>query len=521
MSAEFETISKNINYDNFYNIIYTIPSNIFFKDTELKYRFCTHHWSQVNDEDIIGKTDLEIRRDKENAYMAMETDRNIIRSGVGCKYVIKSELEGIVSYLELIKEPVFSDDGKVIGIVGLINDVTEKNLLEQEVKMSNEELKLTLQKVQKMNTSQGLFMASMNHELRSPLNAIIGLLRMVLDDSEIKDNNRNYIYEAYKSSLVMLELVNELLDYAKMETDEFKIRKDRFDLKSLIINVQNASNVLAIEKGLDFSVSIGEGIRDIQYYGDDLRITQIINNLVTNAIKYTDSGKVLLDAEWEEDMLTIRCVDTGQGISEEAQKVLFDPYVRINEDKNKLIQGTGLGLSIVKKIVDGMGGSITVDSTIGKGSTFAVKIPLEEWNENCTVEKRKTVGEKIENTDFSNMRILCVDDTHVNVTVFAGLLKSTGITVDRAYSGMECLELVETNKYDIIFMDHSMPDMDGVETFKRLRENSVINKDTPVVILTANVGKEYEKEYEDIGFDGYLSKPIMKEKLISIISSFM
>lgn len=520
MSEKLDELSKSIDYENFFNIIDTIPSNIFFKDTDLKYRFSTHHWSQVNDENIIGKTDLEIRRDKENAYTAMETDRNIIRSGVGCRYVIKSDLDGVVNYLELIKEPVFSDDGKVIGIVGLINDVTEKNLLEQEVKASNEELKSTLQKIQKMNEAQRMFTASMNHELRSPLNAIIGLLRMVLDESGINDNNRNYINEAYKSSLAMLELVNELLDFAKIETDEFKIRKDRFDLKTIINNVQNSSSVLAAEKGLEFKVSIGAGIKDCQYYGDDLRITQIMNNLVSNAIKYTDSGMVAFDADWDGEKLLITCKDTGQGISDEAQKVLFNPFVRVNEEKNKLIQGTGLGLSIVKKIVESMEGSIAVESAINEGSTFTVKIPLEECDSNGVAETNKTTNEISENIDFSNMRILCVDDTRVNATVFAGLLKATGIIVDKAYSGMDCLKLAETNKYDMIFMDHRMPNMDGVETFRRLREDNGINKNTPVVVLTANAGKEYEMEYEEIGFDGYLSKPVMKEKLISIISSF-
>ncbi len=520
MSEEFDTLSKSIDFESFANIIETIPSNIFFKDTDLKYRFSTHHWSQVNDENIIGKTDLDIRRDKENAYTAMETDRNIIRSGVGCKYVIKSDLDGVISYLELIKEPVFSEDGKVIGIVGLANDVTEKYLLEHEVKSSNEELKTTLQKVQQMNVAQKLFTASMNHELRSPLNAIIGLLRMVLDDDEIKGNNRNYVNEAYKSSLTMLELVNELLDFAKLETEEFKIRKECFAFNTIIRNVQNSYSVLAAEKGLEFIVSIGAGLKEGKYYGDDLRITQIINNLVTNAIKYTNSGKVILDVDWDGKALLIKCADTGQGITEEAQKVLFDPFVRVNEEKNKLIQGTGLGLSIVKKIVEAMEGSIKVDSALGEGSTFTVIIPLEKCDESTIAEESDAVVVNSGSIDFSNKRILCVDDTRVNVTVFEGLLKTTGIAVDKAYSGMECLKLAETNKYDIIFMDHRMPNMDGVETFRCLRESDGINKDTPVVVLTANAGKEYEKEYEEIGFDGYLSKPVVKEKLISSISSF-
>lgn len=520
MDSLFDEISKSIGYKDFYSIIEKIPSNIFFKDTELRYRFSTHHWQQVNDENIIGKTDLEIRKDTENALIAMESDRNIIRTGVGCKYVIKSEIDGKVSYLELIKEPMFSEDGTVIGIVGLINDVTEKTLLSQKVEAANEELRSMLDKIQRLSESRKLFTASMNHELRTPLNVIIGLLQIVLSEGGLSQTQQEYISNAYKSSMTMLELVNELLDIAKMETDEFKIRQERFNLDDLIYNVKKSTEALAVSKGLEFRLAVTDNARE-SFYGDELRINQVINNLVSNAIKYTDNGSVELTIDYMNGELIINCADTGQGISEEAQKVLFDPYVRINESKNRMIQGTGLGLSIVKKIVDKMNGHIQVQSELDKGTTFMVSIPLEraQWADELFVEE-DYISEQ-HSVDLSTLRVLCVDDMKVNVTVFEGLLKSTGMKVDKAYSGPEAINMSEMNKYDIIFMDHQMPNMDGVEALKLIREKCDINKNTPVIVLTGNVGEEYEKLYDEAGFDGYLTKPIIKEGLLATIHSLM
>lgn len=524
---------KEFDYNTFTKIISNIPSNIFFKDTELKYRFCTHKWAQLNSNDIVGKTDLEVRKDKENAILAMEADREILRSKKGCSYVIKSDIDGEVSYLELIKEPIIGDDGEAIGIVGLINDVTEKTLMAQklqelseqleercaELGNTNEELKTSLQIVEQMNSLQKMFTASINHELRSPLNGIIGLLQILKDEGSLSKSQESYVDNAFKSSQLMLEIVNDLLDHAKLETGEFNIINDEFDLRDVIESVDEVTKKLAEGKGLDFEIIIKDDLY-CKYIGDEVRIKQILNNLLSNAVKYTEKGKVTLSIDYSDEMLSIMCTDTGQGISEESIKVLFDPYVRLNEKKNKNINGTGLGLSIVKRMIDAMDGSILVESTVNKSTTFYVKIPMEVYDKTVTFADKKmrdVPDAKAVAKDFSALSVLCVDDIKVNITVFSGLLKNTGIKIDKAYSGKEAIEKSNANKYDIIFVDHQMPDLDGIDTYKIIRQESGYNKETPVVIMTANAGKEYEEKYNEIGFDGYLSKPVLKEKLIEMI----
>lgn len=514
MTTIHDDIMNHIEYKDFINIINNIPSCIFFKDTELKYRFSSHCWEQLISDDIIGKTDLDIRKDTDNAKLAMDMDRNIIHTGVGCKYVIKSEVDDHISYLELNKEPVFDEDGKVIGIVGLINDITEKTTLSQSLEASNEELKTSLEKVERMNKAQKMFTASMNHELRSPLNGIIGLLQLLMEDETLNSTQHEYVCNAHQSSQMLLQIVNDLLDYAKMETSEFTIRKEAFEIRSAIKSISKTMEQFASKKGLTFTTSIGEGLNQ-ELYGDKLRINQVIQNLVSNAIKYTEKGFVNLILDYKNGKLEMICSDTGQGISKEAMKYLFDPFVRFNDDKNHFIQGTGLGLSVVKKIVEKMDGEITVSSEINQGSTFTVVIPMQVSE--MTQTKKQNAYDANTSFDFNHLRVLCVDDTTVNISVFAALLRDTGVELDKAFSGQEGIDLAHKNKYDVIFMDHHMPKMDGVEAFQKIRENSLLNKETPIVVLTANVGREYEKEYERIGFNGYLTKPVIREQLLAKI----
>jgi len=512
-------------------MISVIPSNIFFKDTELRYQFCSHKWREQADGDIIGKTDLEIRLDKENAIPAMEADREIIRTGIGCRYTIESIVGDTVSYLELIKEPVKDENGNVLGIVGLINDVTEQTLLNRKIKKlseelekqcvelegTNSELKSALDAVEKMIANQKLFTASMNHELRSPLNGIIGLLQMLKNDKSLNREQQEYVYHASQSSQLMLGIVNDLLDIAKMDTEEFTIKNDVFDIYEFANSVKKTSENLANAKNISFKVDI-EAELPAKFLCDETRITQVVNNIVSNSIKYSDKGEILLDIRYSNGRLIFICKDEGQGMSEETINDLFKPFVRFNENKNKNIQGTGLGLSIVKKIVDKMGGSITVESKIDVGSTFTIEIPAAI----CHDFSRKNTNERDEAAegtvpDFSNLRILCVDDTKVNIIVFKGLLRDTGINVDEAFSGMEAIEMANVNKYDMIFMDYQMPKMNGVETFRGIKNESLMNKDTPAVLLTANTGDEFGEEWKREGFAGYLEKPIFVGKLISAI----
>ena len=507
MSELGKQILKEISYDTFAKIISKIPSNIFFKDTDLRYRFTSHYWQELNSKDIVGKTDLDIRKDKENALKAMEADREIIRTGKGCQYEIKSDIDDNERYLELIKEPISDDNGEILGIVGLINDITEKKLMEQQLR--------------EVNASQKMFTASMNHELRSPLNGVIGLLQILKEDNTLTKTQHNYVYNAYQSAELMLQIVNDLLDYAKIGTNEFTIKKEVFDLRDVISNIEQNMVVMADAKGLKFKVNVDDDCYCL-LRGDEIRIKQILYNIISNGIKYTDKGEVELSVTYNDGNLILACADTGQGISEESIKVLFDPFVRVNEDMNRHIQGTGLGLSIVKRIIEKMDGDIQVESELNVGTNFVITIPVAVEDKSVRYSDERVIVPKSEqNEDLSQYAVLCVDDTRVNVIVFEGLLKSTGIKVDKALSGQQAIDKAGRNKYDIIFMDHQMPNMSGIEAFKKIREGSSDNKNTPIVVLTANVGHDLEDEYARIGFNGYLNKPIIKEELIKLIKKIL
>lgn len=437
MAKVDESIMNKIDYATFVNIISNIPSCIFFKDKDLKYQFSSHYWAQLLSEDIIGKTDVDIRKDTENAEKAMESDREILRSKKGHIYTIKSEIDGETSYLELIKEPIINSNGEAIGIVGLINDVTEKTLLQKKIvniskmqeiqcrqlEASNEELKSTLDKLEKMHETQKMFTASMNHELRSPLNGIIASLQTLMDDKTLNDQQLDYVRNALISSNAMLDIVNELLDFAKYEMKGIGVNKHPFSLKDMLDNVHFLSEKQAKMKGLAFEFKYSDDIPAV-FISDEGKIRQIINNIVSNAIKYTESGYVSLDVTYESGRLCFVCSDSGQGMTKESLDSLFTPFVRFNEKKNTGIQGTGLGLSVVKKIVDSLEGKIDVNSTIGKGSVFTITIPVEVSSKNTNIKQSTAKKEDTEiPADFSKITVLCVDDSIVNLKVMQSLLK--------------------------------------------------------------------------------------------------
>jgi len=360
--------------------------------------------------------------------------------------------------------------------------------------------------------SQKFFVNSMNHELRSPLNGILGLLDILYSDGNLTNSQRDYINKAQDSSKILLRIVNDLLDYAKLEAGDFPINKEEFSLKDLISNIKGNSIPLCVVKRLDFSIDVDENT-PCSLSGDLIRIEQIIMNLISNSIKYTDIGFIKVNIKIENDSLIASVEDTGHGMTNEMMQNLYVPFKR-DEANNKAIQGTGLGLAIVYRLLKQMGGSIDVSSEVEMGTTFTVNIPIEIIDNELVVgdiaEIRSNTTEK---PNFSGKRILCVDDNNVNILVFKGLLKETGCFIDSALSGKAAIQLSQIYKYDIIFMDHMMPEMDGIETFKRIRNGYGSNRNTPVVALTANAGLEAESLYYDSGFDGYLPKPLERQML--------
>lgn len=421
-------------------------------------------------------------------------------------YEYEVQNERLIEEKSAQNEELEAQNEELIAINEELNDMTEK-------------LSKALDDLEKSTAAQKLFTHSMNHELRAPLNGIIGTIQVMQMKNDLSDSDKDNLDQCMAMSKTLLNMVNDLLDFAKMDAGEFEVLPAPFDLHDVIKNIEGTFKHQAENKGLKLNFSIPDDM-PCGLYGDDLRIQQIIANIVSNGVKYTDRGAVTLNASYEKDVLQLVISDTGQGMSEESLKDLFVPYKRIAEDKNKKIQGTGLGMTIVMNLVNKMEGSIDVDSTLGEGTTFTVKIPSKitdesnKWGTNSEKDKSKPVEDS---TCLQGKNILYVDDAKINLSILEKLLSDTGINMTTIKSAEEGLKLAIENTYDVIIVDHMMPEMSGPELLDAIRSKSELNKNTPVIVFTGNVYDGIEREYFEMGFAGYMCKPVIKEELLKLL----
>ena len=377
--------------------------------------------------------------------------------------------------------------------------------------------------IEALNQAQKRFFSSMSHEIRTPVNAIIGLNEMTLRE-EISDEVRQNAWNIEAASRALLHTVNEILDMSRLETGRMELAPAEYQTAAMLSDIVGMTWSQAEEKGLDYRIEADPGLPSV-LHGDAVRIKQILLNLITNAVKYTKTGSVTLALRGRTETagrfwLVCDVTDTGIGIREENIPHLFTAFQRVDEAKNHAIEGTGLGLSIVKQLLDMMEGSISVTSEYGKGSTFHLEIPQDVADEkpigavNLKRTGKASLPERPETLVMSSLRILAVDDTPMNLLVIKKLLRDTKATVDTAASGAEALQKTMENRYDVILMDHQMPQMDGIVCLRRIRtqENGKC-RDSKIICLTANAGLEMEKLYRQEGFDGFLVKPVRGKAL--------
>ncbi len=382
------------------------------------------------------------------------------------------------------------------------------------------------------NQAKSDFLANMSHEIRTPINAMLGMNEMILRESEDESVNE-YATNIQSAGNTLLALVNDILDFSKIESGKMEILPDEYCVFSLINDSYNMIHMRATEKNLTLVVK-NNPMLPSKLYGDEIRVRQVINNLLTNAVKYTPTGSVtlMIDFEKKDDasiVLVVSVQDTGMGIKPHDQLKLFESFQRIEEKKNRTIEGTGLGLTITKQLLDLMHGEISLKSEYGRGSIFTVKIPQgvvsDEPMGNFEDKYDNQVSEKTryhESFQAPEARILVVDDVAMNLEVIRALLKKTKVQMDLVTSGRQCLSMIRKKKYHIIFMDHMMPEMDGIETLERMRQiPEHCNQDTPVVALTANAVSGADKEYLAKGFKDYLSKPVRSNELEEMVLKYI
>lgn len=365
----------------------------------------------------------------------------------------------------------------------------------------------------KANQAKSEFLSKMSHEIRTPINAVLGMNEMIT--RECKDEQiLEYANNIQISGKTLLGLINDILDVSKIEAGKINLVEVNYEFLPMITDMTNMIQPKAKDKGLEFVTNIDQRIPAIMY-GDDLRIRQIIINILTNGVKYTQTGSVALTVGFEKKDESTVCLlvsvkDTGMGMKAEDMEKFSKPFERLDEEKNRNVEGTGLGMNITTNLLKLMHSELKVESVYGEGScfSFVLEQKVVDWKpiSDCA---QKQVSQDAENVLIApDKTVLVVDDVAMNQAVVKALLKRTQIQVDVASSGMECLELIKQKRYDCILMDHMMPEMDGVETLEKVREYEQDGPHIPVIALTANALSGQEVFYKEHGFDGYLTKPI-------------
>ena len=447
-------------------------------------------------------------------------------------------LDGTPIPCEMTLVRVDYDDSYIVAAYA--RDLREHKRMMAETLRLQSELKTALKEAQEANQAKSRFLANMSHEMRTPLNAIVGLSELILNTGAVRGDIEDRLGKVHTSGMILLDIVNGILDISKIESGKFELLSVEYDTSSLINDIVSLNVVRIGEKPIQFILKVDEGLPGL-LLGDDLRVKQVFNNLLSNAFKYTNSGTVEWAVSFERDGDDIWLVsyvkDTGLGIKPEDIPKLFQVYSQVDTQTNRKTEGTGLGLSIAKRLVGMMDGTIAVESEYGKGSTFSVRLrqrfvsdtPIGKetadnlMSDRFTAKKRgKSAG--LTRIDLSYARILVVDDIPTNLDVAKGMLMTYGIRVDCVKSGQQAINMIrsESPHYDAVFMDHMMPGMDGIEAVRVIREiGTDYARKLPIIALTANAIAGNEKMFLESGFQAFISKPINTIQLDSVLRQWV
>ena len=375
-----------------------------------------------------------------------------------------------------------------------------------------EQLQEAITAAQAASQAKSQFLANMSHEIRTPMNAVLGMLDLLLAE-KLDTRQLDRVEDMKQSALWLLEIINDILDVSKIQAEMLSLVLGHYDFSALIDNVNSMAQSLAKSKKLKFELVVEKQVPRY-LYGDEVRVKQILMNLIGNAVKFTEEGEIKLAVTTTDEHIYFSVIDTGIGISEEDLPTLFEAFVQADITQNRIERGTGLGLTITRSIVEIMGGHISVESTLGKGSTFTVEIPKVLGDINL-VQHVDVVTTALY---APNAKILVVDDIQTNLSVICGLLELHQIFADSATSGKQAIEMVQQKEYDMVLMDYRMPEMDGIEATTRIRQLGVT---TPIIALTASAAVGAREKMINGGMDDYLSKPIMTNDLTLMLRKWI
>lgn len=411
--------------------------------------------------------------------------------------------------IELVINEVYLDGER--HFAGVIRDVTERKEYERQ-------LELTKQQAEAANVAKSAFLANTSHEIRTPMNGVYGNLQL-LNDMELPDSAHDLVGKAIYSTKALMTIVNDILDFSKIEAGKLQIEQVHFKLSQLMENIVSDMGVRAKEKGLDFMLVCD--VEQDDFIGDPVRLRQILLNILSNAIKFTDKGSVILTCIYHtaSNQFSFIVTDTGIGMSDDAIARIFARFEQADVSTTRRFGGTGLGMSITQSLVALMGGRINVSSKVGEGTTFTVNLSLQQAEEEAVARGEKVTIDKLE---LANRTILLAEDNEINQAIVQAMLEKTQANVLVATNGKQAIALavqtIDEDKLDLVLMDIQMPEMDGIMACKQLKKTY---PNLPIIALTANVMSDDIKEYKLAGFDGYLGKPLAQAELYAELHKFV
>ena len=515
---DFNEAEKDLQYFHNRLLLQVCVDTIFFLDMNMKLVIATDSlvsflgFSDLREMvDQPAKTLFSRKLSSEQIENYLESCRTVLKTSHSMRFIQKfPQPNGKFFMLDCHLSPAIAENGVMYGVVSVIHNVTE--------------LYLAKEKAEEASVAKGIFLANMSHEIRTPMNAVKGmgdlLLRTKLDNVQ-----RDYVHNLSRASDSLLTIINDILDFSKIDANKMELVEVAYDFAEMVTNVSELIRIRASEKSLPFFSEIDPAIPST-LIGDDVRIKQILLNLLGNAVKFTQNGhinlKIILEpssSDTEKVVLSFLVEDTGMGIREEDIPSLFDAFSQTDMKKNRGIQGSGLGLAISRKLSELMGGTINIESVYGEGSVFTCTIP--QRFDHSIHSLKGNEAEEASNFSVENAEVLVVDDNEINLLVASELLKQYGIQADTAQSGAEALRMTEEKQYDLIFMDHMMPEMDGVEVTQHLRMNADWRGDVPIVALTANAISGMKELFLNKGMNDFLSKPIEIDTLSRILKTWL
>jgi len=523
------TSELEVQASNFKTMFNSIPDTVFCKDVNLLFTRANKSMETQfarQRTDIIGKNEVEgLGLPIEIARQHEELEKKVIKDGLIVKFVEAVPVaSGKITIFETIKVPLMSN-GKITGLLAIARDITKHKAAEEDARNANR--------------AKSEFLTTMSHEIRTPMNAILGIAEMQMQNNTLPQDIAESFVKIYNSGDLLLNIINDILDLSKIEAGKLELTPAKYEVASLINDTVHLNMLRYESKPIEFKLQVDENVPS-SLLGDELRIRQILNNIMSNAFKYTERGEIEMTIFVEKPpqeetghvTLVFRVRDTGQGMTQEQIGKLFDEYARFNLKTNRTTQGTGLGMPITRNLVNMMGGKIDVDSTPGKGSVFTVRLPQKNAGTGVLGKELAENIQKFRFTKATQVRkaqivrtpmpygsVLIVDDTKTNLDVAKLILSPYGLKIETANSGLEAINKIKDGKkYDIVFMDHMMPEMDGVEAVKIMRE---LGYKDPIVALTANAIVGQADMFLKNGFDEYISKPIDIRQLNAILNKMI